>query len=256
MSTSTMGRMFAFLPLGIFFVALVTILSAYFAAFENEDLQFLGGRVKTPPISMLMFAGPGKRIGQVGFPLVSLLGCTCLPPFFRGIEEAVGQGAHKRTLSFLRLSILIAFSSLAIVGLLPLQPDLALAMKKEVAVSKQSIIHQGAASIFFLFAILHMGTWLYFATKKCSHTLPYYYKNSKKSFYFKLLCFLLCFFPLPVAVLLHPVSPVNKRLSLTRADAGGIMQYALVACVSCFFASYSCEMWQMEKERMKKKAKD
>jgi hypothetical protein len=250
------GRAFAFLPLGIFIVALISIVAAYVAAFDNGDMGFLEGRVKTPPISILMYAGPGKRIGQVGFPLVAILGWACLPQFFRGIERAVGRDAHKRILNFLRFSIMIAFSSLAIVGLYPLQPDLALAMKKEVPVSWQSIIHQGAASLFFLFAILHMGTWLYFVTKKCSDTLPFHYKNSPKSFYFKALCFALCFLPLPAAVLLHPVSPVRKRLSLTKADAGGITQYALVACVSCFFASYSCELWRMEKEKSANKTKD
>lgn len=253
---SRRGRVFAFMPLGIFFVASVTIFAAYVAAFDNGDLAFLGGRVKTPPISLLMFAGPGKKIGQVGFPLVAILGCACLPSFFRGIEQAVGRGSHKRTLNFLRLSIMIAFSALAVVGLLPLQPDLALAMKKEVPISWQSIIHQGAASVFFIFAILHMGTWLYFVTKKCSDMLPFHYKNSRKSFCIKAFCFVLCFVPLPLAVLLHPVSPVRKRLSLTQADAGGITQYALVACVACFFASYSCEMWQMENDKHAKEAKD
>lgn len=242
--------MFALLPLGIFVVALITIVAAYLAAFGNGDMDFLNGRIKTPPISMLMYLGTGKRIGQVGFSLVSTLGYTCLPQFFRGVEERItiimgDKEKHKRTLNFLRISIGIAFANLAIVGLLPLQADLHLVLKKEVPISWQSIIHQSAAGIFFLAAILHMGSWIYFVTRTCSDRLPFHYKNSPRSFYFKMMCLVLCFLPLPAAMLLHPISPLRKKLSLSKADAGGITQYALVACVSSFFASYSCELWTM-----------
>ncbi|CAJ1957959.1 unnamed protein product [Cylindrotheca closterium] len=240
------NSLFALLPLGIFFVALITIIAAYIAAFGNGDMDFLNGRIKTPPISMLMYRGAGKRIGQVGFSVVSMLGFTCLPQFFRGVERIVGdRETHKWTLGFLRISISIAFANLAIVGLLPLQADLHLAMKKEVPISWQSIIHQGAAGIFFLTGIMHMGSWIYFVTRSCSDRLPFHHKNSPKSFRFKLICFVLCFLPLPAAMLLHPISPLRKKLSLSKADSGGITQYALVACVSSFFASYSCELWMM-----------
>lgn len=239
----------AFFPLAIVLVEVLTIVSAYDAAFGEGDLDFLEGRIKTPPISMLMYTGTGKRLGQVGLPLVSILAYTCLTPFFRGMERMVGSDtSHNKIFSCLRWSVVIAFAFLSIVGILPLQSDLPLAMKKEVPISLQSIVHQGSASMFFMVSILHMGIWLYFVTRKCSTALPFHYKNSPKSFLFKASCFLLCFFPFPAAILLHPVSPVNKRLSLTKADSGGIMQYALVTCISSFFASYSCELWLMGKE--------
>lgn len=256
-SPSSVDSTFALLPLGIFLVALTTIVAAYIAAFGNGDMDFLNGRIKTPPISILMYTGTGKKIGQIGFSLVSILGFSCLPQFFGGVERIVGdQGKkHKRTMNFLRISIYIAFVNLAIVGILPLQADLHLAIRKEVPISLQSIIHQGAAAIFFLTAILHMGCWIYFVTRICPVGLPFHYRNTPRSFCFKLICFTLCFLPLPAAMLLHPVSPLRKRLSLSKSDSGGITQYALVACVSSFFASYSCEFWMMTHERPDEKDK-
>lgn len=249
-------RLLALLPLGIFFVALITIVAAYISAFGNGDLDFLDGRVKTPPISLLMYRGTGMRMGQVGFPLVSILAYSCMFPFFRGVERIVGDGEKYRwNFHFLRISVTIAFANMAVVGILPLQPDIHLAMKKEVPISWQSIIHQGAAGIFFATAIIHMGGWIYFVTRKCSEGLPFHYKNSPRSLSFKLMCFVLCFFPLPAAMLLHPISPLRKKLSLSKADSGGITQYALVACVSSFFASYSCELWTMAHLNQSSKAK-
>lgn len=241
-------KVVALSPLGLFLIAFITIITSYQATFEHGILDFLGGRVKTPPISLLMFAGPGKRIGQIGFGLVSILGCGCLPTFFSGLESATDQ-ASGTIILLLRGSVLIAFSCLAVVGLLPLQEDIDLVITKKHPISWQSIIHQLAAALFFLFSIMHMGIWLYFTARKCeSSNNSFHYKNSSKSFVFKTICFTLCLFPLPTAFLLHPVSPVRKRLSLTQADAGGLTQYALVACVSCFFASYSSELWFMEKQ--------
>ena len=250
-STSRRRKAFALLPLGLVFVEYITIAKAYKAAFASDVLDFLNGRVKTPPISLLMFAGPGKMIGQIGFPLISVLGCSCLPEFFRGIEKASGQQLAKEysnILLLLRVSVLIAFSCLAVVGLLPLQEDINLVITQKYPVNWQSIIHQIAAALFFMLSIFHMGIWLYFTARKCSSTMPIHYKNSSKSFAFKALCFLFSLFPLPAAFILHPVSPLRKKLSLTNADAGGLTQYALVACVSCFFASYSYELWYMENQ--------
>mmetsp|Transcript_32377 Transcript_32377/g.78686 ORF Transcript_32377/g.78686 Transcript_32377/m.78686 type:complete len:268 (+) Transcript_32377:752-1555(+) len=245
-SPSLAESLFALLPLGIFLIALITIIAAYIAAFGNGDLDFLNGRVKTPPISMLMYTGTGKRIGQVGFSLVCILCYVCLPEFFLKVERIVGdRETYKKTLNFLRISVAIAFANLAVVGLLPLQPDMHLVIKREVSISWQSIIHQSAAGIFFLTAIVHMGSWMYFVTRQCSDRLPFHYKNSPRSFYFKMICFILCFFPLPAAMLLHPISPLRRKLSLSKSDSGGITQYALVACISSFFASYTCEFWLM-----------
>jgi hypothetical protein len=249
-SLSTRRRnAFIFLPLGILIVALITIISAYYVSFGNGTMDFLNGRIKTPPISLLMFSGSGKRIGQVGLPLVSLLGYACLPEFFHGVERIAGQQRYPKTMYYMRMSIMIAFASLAIVGILPLQSDLPLAMKKEVPISWQSLIHQLNAGFFFFFGICHMGIWLYFVTGICEKTLPFHYQNSPKSFYLKALCFLLCLFPLPGAILVHPVSPFRKKLSFTKADTGGILQYILVTCVASFFASYSCELLVMEQQR-------
>ena len=151
-------KVVALSPLGLFLIAFITIITSYQATFEHGILDFLGGRVKTPPISLLMFAGPGKRIGQIGFGLVSILGCGCLPTFFSGLESATDQ-ASGTIILLLRGSVLIAFSCLAVVGLLPLQEDIDLVITKKHPISWQSIIHQFAAALFFLFSIIIPHLW-------------------------------------------------------------------------------------------------
>jgi hypothetical protein len=240
----------ALLPLGILLFALLTIFAAYRATFQSGVLDFQHGRVITPPISMLMFAGPGRRIGQVGFPMVSILFGCCAPTFFGGVTRTVGNEAHQTLLTSLRITSSIAFCCLAVVGLLPLQPDLALVITQHAPVHWTSIVHQTAAAFFFLFCILHMGIWLYFCRVSCDPRLFLHATKSPKSFRIKSACFVLCFLPLPTAFLLHPISPARRHFHyLSQADAGGVTQYALVTCVAGFFASYSCELWHLQKQQ-------
>lgn len=243
------AKLEAFLPLGILLVAFVTIVASYQATFASDILEFQHGTVVTPPISMLMFAGPGRRYGQVGFPLVSLLFGGVTPLFYRVLRTAIKKTRQlqSRTTSWIPVLLVtstLAFVCLAIVGAIPLQENLPLLMLQKVPLEYDSIIHQSAAAFFFLFSIIHMGTWLLFCRFWAQSDLPFYYKNSPLSFAIKVVCFGLCFFPLPTAFLLHPISPLRQRLALSEADAGGITQYALVACVATFFASYSLELWQ------------
>ena len=240
----------SFLPLGILAFATTTIVAAYKVTFASGVLDFQHGRVTTPPISMLMFAGPGRIMGQIGFPAVSALFGFVGPTFFQHLSQAITyvNGSERRH-TFLQWSLkgtsLIGFLCLAIVGIIPLQEDLELVIKRQIPIRWDSILHQSAAGVFFFCGILHMGLWLAL-TMTCHPTLPIHYTQSPKSFRLKLLCFFLCFFPLPTAFLLHPISPIRKKLSLNSQDAGGITQYALVACVSTFFASYSCELWSLQ----------
>ena len=239
----------ALLPLGILLFALLTIFAAYRATFQSGVLDFQHGRVVTPPISMLMFAGPGRRIGQVGFPMVSILFGCCAPTFFGGVAKTVGE-AHKTLLASLRNTSMIAFCCLAVVGLLPLQADLALVITHQAPVHWTSIVHQTAAAFFFLFCIVHMGIWLYFCRVSCDSRLFLHATKSPKSFWIKSACFVLCFLPLPTAFMLHPISPARRHFHyLSKADAGGLTQYALVTCVAGFFASYSCELWHLQKQQ-------
>lgn len=249
-------KAFALLPIGILGLALVTIVAAYHATFSDPKqlLFFEMGRVKTPPISLLMFAGRGRRIGQIGFPLVAALFGWISPTVFRVMEQEMNKSAtttsstgpshnFQGTIQILKLSSTIAFVCLAIVGAIPLQANVVQVMRQEAPITISSFIHQLAAAFFFALCIVHMGTWLYFCRYRASSDLIFYYQNSKISFRLKLACLVLCFIPLPTAFLLHPISPVRKRLALSEADAGGITQYALVACVASFFASYSMELW-------------
>jgi hypothetical protein len=52
--------------------------------------------------------------------------------------------------------------------------------------------------------------------------------------------------PLPTAFMLHPVSPARRHFHLSQADAGGLTQYVVTACVAGFFASYACELWHLQ----------
>ena len=239
----------AFLPLGILAFATTTIVAAYKATFASGVLDFQHGRVTTPPISMLMFAGPGRLMGQIGFPAVSVLFGMVGPTFFQRLSQAITFADSQKRHTFLQWSLkgtsLIGFLCLAIVGIIPLQEDLELVIKRQIPIRWDSILHQSAAGVFFFCGILHMGLWLAL-TMTCHPTLPFHWTQSPKSFRLKVLCFFLCFFPLPTAFLLHPISPIRKKLSLNSQDAGGITQYALVACVSTFFTSYACELWSLQ----------
>lgn len=237
----------AVLPLGVLAFAAVTIVAAYKATFAAGVLDYQHRPVTCPPISMLMFAGPGRRMGQIGFPSVSVLFNAVGWPFYGLLTRVIASTNknHPILLFGLKATSTIGFIGLAIVGLIPLQEDLELLMKRQVELRWDSIVHQTAALVFFLSSILHMGLWLWLATT-CHPSLPIHRKQSPKSFRLKVACFILVFFPLPTAFLLHPISPLRKKLELNRNDAGGITQYALVACVSTFFASYSSELWSVQ----------
>jgi hypothetical protein len=239
----------ALLPLGIFLFAFLTISAAYHATFQSGVLDFQHGQVVTPPISMLMFAGPGRRIGQVGFPVVSILFGCCAPTFFAGVAKTVGPEAHKTLLTSLKITSAIAFCCLAVVGLLPLQADLALLITNQAPLHWTSIVHQTAAAFFFLSCIVHMGIWLYFCQVSCDPRLFLHATQSPKSFCIKSACLVLFVLPLPTAFMLHPVSPARRHFHLSKADAGGLTQYVSVACVAGFFASYACEMWHLQKQQ-------
>ena len=178
----------ALLPLGILTFATVTIISAYKATFASGVLDFQEGIITTPPISMLMFAGPGRRMGQFGFPGVSAMFGIVGPTFFRQLTKAIAAvGSEKRhsVLKFcLKATAAVGFFCLAIVGIIPLQEDLELVIKRQVPIRKDSIIHQSAAGIFFACGIVHMGLWLWLTTT-CHPNLPFHRRQSPKSFRLK-----------------------------------------------------------------------
>ena len=229
------------LPLGILTVALATIISAYHFTFRDGLLD--GVQLVTPPISMLMFAGHGRTAGQVGFPLVAALFCCCAPPLFRRLQS-VADARSERLLT-LKVSSAIAFAALAVVGAVPLQPDILEVMSGRRRLGADSILHQSAAAIFFLAAIIHMAVWLLMAWRAPVGT-RLHWRTALFSFGVKFTCLALCFVPLPVAFALHPASPVRSTLSLRDADRGGLQQYSLVACVATFFASYALELRRLE----------
>ena len=229
-------------PLLILLLALACIVSSYVLAFQSGVLAPLGGRIVTPPISLLMFDGPGRPIGQIGFPLVSLLFASCVPSLRRGTMQALLQHQnHKHLVDIGIAAACIAFAGLAVVGALPLQRDICYVMLGQAELTTDSIIHQSSAGVFFLGALVHMGTWLRLVTSVDASCVVARVR-APHSFYLKAACFLFSFLPLPAAFMLHPASPVRARLNLTEADSGGIQQYMLVLCVAGFFASYTIEL--------------
>ena len=292
-------KAFVAMPLGILFVAICTICAAYGASFRTGQLDFYNEKIVTPPISMLMFAGEGKRIGQIGFPCITFLMMCCALEYTRGLEREIrylfagdyyystpatnssnnqNNTQHDlatiaattadtllQMLRWLQVTALVGFSCLAIVGIVPLQENISLVLTNQASITSDSILHQTCAGIFFVLSILHMGIWIRFVvrigdvtkrrsttgtlqtttTTTTTTTSVYYYKNSPVSFGIKVVCFVLCFIPLPTAFILHPISPIRTRLQLSEADTAGITQYVLVACVASFFASYTCELHQM-----------
>jgi len=190
----------------------------------------------TPPISLLMYDGPGRALGQVAFPAVSLLfGCVA-PAFFRDLRRVTGA-AHPGLVA----TSAAAFAGLAVVGAVPLQRDVPAVMRGEARLGADSVLHQSAAAVFFAAAIAHMALWMRLCVTSPPAS-PLSYRVGWRSALFKGACALTSVFPLPAAFLLHPASPARRVLSLSEADAGGLQQYCLVLCVASFFASYSVEL--------------
>ena len=81
------------LPPLLFAFACVLFATAYQATFSSGVLAPLGDSL-TPPISLLMFAGPGRLIGQVGFPTLCVGFYVCMRRLKRtllaaGVESTV-----------------------------------------------------------------------------------------------------------------------------------------------------------------------
>ena len=89
----------------------------------------------TPPISLLMYDGPGRALGQVAFPAVSLLfGCVA-PAFFRDLRRVTGA-AHPGLVA----TSAAAFAGLAVVGAVPLQRDVPAVMRGEARIGADSVL--------------------------------------------------------------------------------------------------------------------
>ena len=231
-----------YFPIFILALAIAVIVAAYILSFQSGVLDCMGGRFVTPAISLLMFDGPGRVLGQIGFPTISVLFAACVLPLKRGLEQA-----HRNAklpvpnLTMVLGSACVAFLGLAVVGAIPLQQDVCAVMAGRTPLRNESIVHQSAAAIFFAASAVHMFTWLSLMAnvrRECIISRA----SRPFSFWLKSACFVFSWLPLPTAFALHPASPVRTQLKLTEADAGGLQQYVLVACVSSFFASYSIEL--------------
>lgn len=227
-------------PLFILALALACVLSSYVLTLRSGVISCLGP-LRTPPVSLLMCDGPARIVGQIGFPAVALLFASCVPHMLRGLDLALGTEKHMLIRCVAFGSAPVAFLALAVVGALPLQRDICQVMLGRRELKVESIIHQVAAAVFFIGALVHMGAWLQLVTS-VDASCVISSKSSPRSFTFKKCCFVLSMLPLPAAFLLHPASPVRAYIRMTDTDKGGLQQYFLILCVASFFSSYTLEL--------------
>ncbi|KAL3906404.1 MAG: hypothetical protein SGPRY_010558 [Prymnesium sp.] len=200
-------------PLFILALALACVLSSYVLTLRSGVLSSLGP-LRTPPVSLLMCDGPARIVGQIGFPAVALLFASCVPPMLRGLDLALGTEKHMLIRCVAFGSAPVAFLALAVVGALPLQRDICQVMLGRRELKVESIIHQVAAAVFFIGALVHMGAWLQLVTS-VDASCVISSKSTPRSFTFK---------------------------KMTDTDKGGLQQYLLILCVASFFSSYTLEL--------------
>lgn len=227
---------FVLLPPLLFAFACILFATSYQATFSSGVLAPLGDSL-TPPISLLMFAGPGRRIGQLGFPTLCVGFYVCMRRLKRALVAAGIEGV------LLFASANTAFVALAVVGLVPLQRDI-LELQDgggggSLALASQ--LHMVAAAVFFIGALVHMATWL-LLTLRVRRESPVHYRSSRVSFVFKLCCCAGSIAPLPASFVYHPASPLARGREASLVDQGGLQQWVLVCCIASFLASYALEL--------------
>jgi hypothetical protein len=137
---------------------LSTILVVYVLTWKAGHLP---SRTLTPPISFLGCNSPEHLAYQLGFTLTGIV-----------LLGAIEQWRH---LFYSRLSSFGSWSAMAMVGggylavvgvigqgLVTLEEDILLHLKMGLGISRQSILHQQLAGIFFLGAAMHCYTTAYY----------------------------------------------------------------------------------------------
>lgn len=260
---------YALLPPLLFAFACVLFVTSYQTTFSSGVLAPLGDSL-TPPISLLMFAGPGRQIGQLGFPTLCVGFYVCM----RRLKRALVAANVKSMLLF--GSANTAFAALAVVGLVTLRHELSQLSRVRVVhlshphphpqlhphqvplqldilelqeggggggggLALASQLHMAAAAVFFLGALVHMATWLLLALSVPRES-PVHYRAAKASFGFKLCCCAGSIAPLPASFVYHPASPLARGRKASLVDQGGLQQWVLVGCIASFLASYALEL--------------
>ena len=109
----------SFLPIAICIIAVVVIVLAVQLANQHKHLP---KGMTYPPISLAMAKDPERTLGQVGFPIVSVLFIICYLPFKKTVIMTL-ENRHKQNVSSACWAALFGFVCLGLVGAIPLQEN-------------------------------------------------------------------------------------------------------------------------------------
>jgi len=107
-----------------------------------------------PQISFLGCTGPERIVFQVGFGLTAVLLAANIATYVRAALPRFEQRLHTE----LKVAAGLAFAAaigLGILGVVPLQRDCVALLEGRAPLLTESIVHQGAASLFFLASWVH-----------------------------------------------------------------------------------------------------
>ena len=130
--------------------------------------------------------------------------------------------------------------------LVPLQRDILFTNQ----LSWSSTLHMSAAAVFFLGSTVHMIAWLAMVCAAAPPSSSIHFRVAWRSFCFKLCCCGGSLLPLPTSFLYHPASPLARGRQASLIDKGGLQQYAVVAFVSLFLASFAAELHTLGRARV------
>jgi hypothetical protein len=256
-------------------VGISTVLVAYLLTWKAGHLP---SGTTTPPISFLGCNSPEHLVYQMGFTLTGII-----------LLGAIEQWRH---LFYSRLNSFGSWSAMAMVGggylavvgvigqgLVTLEEDILVHLKSGLGTSRQSILHQQLAGIFFLGAAVHCYTTAYYIgstwwvggaassdnkqggnrnqateaverqNEQTSTTEDQASLNSSStvvcccygewSVRLKLLCVATSFLSWPIAEGLHPARTTS--LDKRTFNIAGMAQYIAVVSYILFFGSYTLD---------------
>lgn len=240
-------RILSVMPILLSLFACVTI--TWSVRLSREMPGHLPKGMRYPAISLALAKEPERKIGQIGFPLVSFFFCVCFFPFKDAATKTIeAKLRSKFTTAF--WAAFIGFMALAFLGIVPLQDNtVELAFgKKGGRLEFQSVVHQIAAAIFFGCSIYHCNTVLDIMDTTDSPLLSNKLVSNRTSYQCKLCSFYMMSLPAVVSFLLHPSSFMLKVTkywpTVQVADSGGISQYLAVSAITLFFTSYSIDLYR------------
>ena len=199
----------------------------------------------TPPISFTGMSGPQRWVYVCCFGAVALAFAAMAIPYYDYVLHTSSQRMH----TAVHLAFTLAFASfigLFVQAAFPMQLDLletlanlsddASAHSMAESLTLQTYVHQLGAICFFLCSVLH-GLVIMYVYGSANTGLPF---NRKRHFWPKTALLLCAIVPLVLGFVWHPGagSTTSKR---EKINFGGIMQWAAVGTLICFWMTYSID---------------